>query len=395
MAWGIVTVGGIAFREDLSVEETGEDVLTIRGQESYPPQTQAAVRVAHENVLGLRGQTVPVTLTDKSDRTAFYEVTGATSTLRDVQNGAVVTATWQLTLRRLGSERDVEFESRVPTIGRADELAGTQTPAFWHAPPVGVTSYYTGSTVPAGTVTRDSEDGAVTVFTGIPVDVAPRWTAPAASYLGGSARVLIDGIRRAGTETADGAAWELSNGLLRVTADGAGFAVSAWDSGAYRSVKGFVPAVSGANLTATPEFTILRNTAEEVGARLTYPAVPGRLTVDLSLRRGARFVAVLMKRHAAATLGLRRTAAEAVTAPTGGLQATSADADGNRFVVLSSRVPGTTDLSTAYFSKASVTSLDLAVGFEVGASPAAGDAFADLLLQYLGTTGDRTRVVRR
>lgn len=393
--WGILTVGGIAFRETTAVEETGEGGFTIRGQESYPPQTLAAVRATHENVLGLQGQTVPAVLTDKTTRTAFYEVTGATSTLVDKQNGQYVTATWQLTLRRAGSERDVEFESRVPTIGRADELAGTQTPSFWHAPPVGVTSYYTGATVPAGSVVRDSAEGAVTVFTGLPVDVAPRWTAPASSYLAGSARVAVGGIRRAGLETAAGADWELSNGLVRVAADGFGFAASAWDSGAYRSVKGFVPAVSGVNLATVPEFTILRNTPEEVAARLTYPTLPGRVTVDLCLRRGARFVTGVMKRHSAATLGIRRTAAEAVTAPTGGLRATSADADGNRFVVLSSRLPGTTDLATAYFSKATVTQLDFAVGFEVGAAPVAGDAFADLLLQYLGTQVPTTRVIRR
>jgi hypothetical protein len=78
---------------------------------------------------------------------------------------------------------------------------------------------------------------------------------------------------------------------------------------------------------------------------------------------------------------------------TGGLRATAADGDGNRFVMGSSKTL-TTATGTAAISKASV-SLDFFLGHEVGTSPAGGDAFADLLVQYLGTAGDRTRVVRR
>jgi hypothetical protein len=136
---------------------------------------------------------------------------------------------------------------------------------------------------------------------------------------------------------------------------------------------------------------VLRNDPEEVTVRLSYPTAPGRVTVDLGLRRGSRFVTGGIKRHASATLGVARTAAEAATVVTGGLRATSADADGNRFVMGSSKTL-TTATTTAAISKASVTQLDFFLGHEVGASPAAGDAFADLLAQYLGTSGDRTRV---
>jgi hypothetical protein len=55
----------------------------------------------------------------------------------------------------------------------------------------------------------------------------------------------------------------------------------------------------------------------------------------------------------------------------------------------------TTVTVTAAISKASVLSFDFFLGHEVGASPQSGDAFADLLSQYLGTGGEQVRAVRR
>jgi hypothetical protein len=147
-------------------------------------------------------------------------------------------------------------------------------------------------------------------------------------------------------------------------------------------------------VTSDPELTILRNDPEQAQIRLTYPSTPGRLTVDLLLRRGSRFVTGVIKRHSAATLGVARTAAETAAAVTGGLRATAADADGNRFVMGSTRNL-TTTTSTASIAKAVVTSLDFYLGHEVGASPASGDAAADLFAQYLHAGGETIRVVRR
>ncbi|NUR71120.1 MAG: hypothetical protein HOU81_09885 [Hamadaea sp.] len=395
MAWGTVTIGGISFRETFTLVDDGGSVK-ITGQDSHPPQTTAEVHARHLNVLGLRGATVPAVWTDKSVADGFFVVTDASSELTNVAQGAFLTATWSMTLARLGTERDVEFESRVPTIARSTELVG-QTPSFWHAPPPATIDYYTGATVPSATVTRASSEGAVVVYRGIPANVAPRWTCPAAGYMDASPRVSFDGIRHAGTETPALGVWQVDNGLVRVlgASDGS-FSVAAWDPdvNAWASVKSNAPTVNGVTLTGAPELTILRNDPEEVTVRLSYPTAPGRATVDLGLRRGGRFVTGVFKRHASATLGITRTAAEAATAVTGGLRATAADADGNRFVMGSSKTL-TTTTATAAISKASVTQLDFFLGHEIGASPAAGDAFADLLVQYLGCSGDRTRVVRR
>ncbi|NUR06731.1 MAG: hypothetical protein HOQ45_06970 [Nocardioidaceae bacterium] len=332
--------------------------------------------------------------TDKSVADGFFVVTDASSELTNVAQGAFLTATWSMTLARLGTERDVEFESRVPTIARSTELVG-QTPSFWHAPPPATIDYYTGATVPSATVTRTSAEGTVLVYRGIPANVAPRWTCPADGYMAGSPRVLVDGNRIAGVDTPAGSTWEINNGIVQVASGASGrVVVSAWSSGAWHSPTQYVFRASINQLTV-PTFTILRNDPEEVTVRLTYTQAPGRVTVDLGLRRGSRYVAGVIKRQSAAELGVVNDGGATMTVVTGGLKQTTADADNNRIVMGSSRTVITSTGPGASISKLSVTSFDFFLGHEVGASPAAGDAFADLLVQYLGTSGDRTRVVRR
>lgn len=394
--WGQVTVGGITFREETDVEESGDGLLSIAGQESTPPSPASYVRSIHHNVRAMEGKIVPVTFTDKTHLTGFYLVTDARSAFSDFANGIVVTSNWSLRLSKIGASADVEFESRLTFIGRTDNLAGAQTPNFWHAPAGAARDYYTGSTVPAGTVSRISADGALSVFSGVPA-VPPRWTCPASGYLVGAARVLLDGYPYVGVVTMPHTTWEVSNGLVRLTPTETGVQVEAWSGspGGWRSASEWRFTVAGAQLTGTPEMTILQNDPEQVRLRLSYLGTPGRTTVDLTLRRGSRFVTGVIKRHSAATLGVQRSpSAVAVDTPTGGIRQTAVDADGNRFVVGSSKVL-TASGASATVSRAAVTVLDFFIGHEVGNPAASGDLFADLLLQYLGTVGDQTRVMTR
>lgn len=394
MAWGTITIGGVPFRETTAADE-GNDGMTVVGQESFPPSTVAAVESAHANVMALDGLTVPVTMTDKFALTGFYRVTDASSRLLRELGGSMVKADWSIKLSRIGGSGDVEVETRLPTIARTTTISTPPAAVFWHAPAGGATSYYTGATVPTGSVTRTSADGPIVAYLGIPSGVTPRWTATAAAYLNGCARVLFDGIRRLGTNTPPLSVWEVNNGLVQILPGSNGsFTVSCWDNPVWGSAKGYAIQVAGATITTTPEFTVLRNDPEEVVIRLSYATTPGRVTVDLGLRRGSRFVTGVIKRHSAAQLGITRTAAEAVTAVAGGVRATSADADGNRFV-MGSAVTTTSTLTTANLAKVSVTTLDFFVGHEFGATPATGDAYADLWAQYRGSNSEQTRIVRR
>lgn len=395
MAWSTVEVGLLAFRETITAAEQN-GTLTIAGQESTPPQTAAEVRAAYLNVLASKGSVVPVVPGDKTELAGYYGVTDAQANVTNFGQGSTLITNWQLSLARLGTERDVEFESRLPTLARASQVAGS--PVYWHAPPAGFGDYYTGTTVPASSVARASSDGTVTVFTGIPVGVYPRWTCPAAAYTNGAARVTVDGYTRVGLFTAaPSAAWEVHNGIVKVAGSVASpsLTVSAWVGGQWASAKTYTPTVNGTALTAAPELTILRNDPEQVIVRLSYPSSPGRLTVDLLVRRGARTVNGTIKRQAAATLGVTRTAAEAATAVTGGLRATSVDGFGARFLMGSSRTLTTTTATASIAASAAAVAFDFFLGHEVTGSPTTGDAFADLLAQYLGTNGEQTRVVVR
>lgn len=388
-----VTIGGIVLVETLDVSEDGNGRLTLTGQESAPPSPVEEVRAAHHNVLGLRGSVVPVVFADKAHLSGFYYVSGASSNLIEFA-GRTVTTDFEISLDLIGFGPDVEFETRLPLIARVDTLAGTQVASFWHAPAPSVSGYFTGATVPTA-LDRVTSDGTVRVFTGLPTSVPPRWTATPEGYLTGSARILLDGIRRTGILTPAHETWEVTNGLVRITPIPGALAVQVWRGvlgwstpKAYRSVVGGTP------VTTDPEFTVLRNDPEEVTARLSYPVSPGRLTVDLDLRRGARFAAGVLKRHSVANLGITRTAAEAATAFTGGLVATAADSEGVRYVLGSAKAPTSTTTATASLTLNTATVLDFFLGGNV-APVTAGDLHTDLLLQYLGTTGDATRVMSR
>jgi hypothetical protein len=360
--YGQVSVGGFVMREEFTVSQSGTQ-LRLNGREASPPQTADHVLATHDNLTQMAGVVLPVTFTQKPSLNGFYRVADVSSELL-VREG-VEFAAWQATLERLGADRDVEFESSVPAIGRATDHV--VAPVFWHAPPAGSGSYFTGATVPGGSVTRQSIDGPVIVHTALPVGVQPRWTSDAATYLGGSVRLDVAGIRRLGVFTPDAAVWEVHNGIIRLSSPGTdgAFQVSAWDGTQWRSEKSYRVAVAGTAVTGQPEVTVLRNNPEDVGVRLSYATSPGRLTVDLGLRRGSRFVTGVIKRHSAAALRIERTAAEAATVVTGGLKATTTDADGNRFVMGSAKT-ATTTTATASLEKAAVTVMDFFVGHEVG-----------------------------
>jgi hypothetical protein len=397
MAWGTVTVGGIAFREEVDALDDGATVR-IRGQESHPPQLLAAVEGAHHNIASMRvlasadDLLVPVVFTDKGALTGFYRIKEARSELVRYFNGGYQKADWQLTLERVGTSRDVEAESWLPLIARPDDIVGTQTAVFWHAPAIGATSYFTGATSPSGQIDRPGEDGIVRVYTGLPTD-HPRWTVRADDYLRGGARISFDTIRRIGLLTPSVAVWEMTNSLVKVAPGTAGrIVVSCFENSIYRSPATFEFTVAGVALGVQPELTILRNDPEEVVVSLTYPTAPGRVIVDLSLRRGARFVTGAIRRNASASLGVTEVGTAATTAVTGGVRQTTADADGNRFVLGSSR--NATLNAAAGGITFTGTRLDFFAGHEVDPGQA-GDLYADLLSQYLGSAGERVRVVRR
>lgn len=396
--WGDLTIGRIPLRETFAATESGGDRgLDLEGQESYPPLTRAQVIARHDGINSLIvGQLIPVTFTDKPERSGYYTVKSASSTYTEYLNDAV-TADWKVSLDRVGSDSETDLQSRLTGAVRLNDfsLAGER----WHAPPIGHYGYYTGSTNPT-TMARTGADGAMTVYRGVPANVSPRWGCAPTAYLVGRVRVTTTGSQEVyGVDVPLAAAgWALSNGLVNVTPSAsASLDVQAYTGGAWHSKLWNVSvAGSGASITSWDGATLLRNDPEMAIVRLVKGLSPGRATLDLTLRRGSRTVEGYLQTGTSATLAAYRSSLETNTsfAASGYVRATSNDADGNRFAVGSAR--SFTAHTNGGVVKASATAMDFWIGVEAaGSSAVSGDAATDLRNQYVACMPEAVYGVRR
>lgn len=398
--YGVMQVGRLPLREDSSVELSTSDgfvEMTTQGQESYGRLTLEQLHQRIDDVVALRGQMLPCTFTQKVELNGFYLVQDATATWTKWVPEGVGIMPWSLKLRRVGYAGDADLEAR---------LAGPQTRANdhsatgerWHAPNVNHVGYAAGSTLPL-VVTRTGTDGAMTVYRTLTVGVHPRWGTTAANALLGRVR-LLDSLGRERVATrADLAAtgWEVHNGLVRlqVNAANGNLIISHWSGSAWQAKEFTVFHSTGpAVAMGVPDYlTVLRNDLEQVSVRLTKSLAPGRITADLTLRRGSRLAEIYLQHQFGTTLKLQRATAEATTAATGYVRATSADANGHRFIMGSART-FVADNVNGGLSRAATPTLDVFVAIEPSGA-ATGDQAAQLWAQYLGVTSETVRSVRR
>jgi hypothetical protein len=396
--WGSVQLGRNLLRETFDVNEQGGDrTLDFDGQESNPPLTRAVLTATHDNINAMEADSpVAVTWTDKPERNGFYQVKANSSTLTEYKNDTV-TADWKVTLSRLGAVGEVDIQSRLTGVVRLNDFS--LTGERWHAPAIGHFGYYTGATSPS-TMTRATSDGTITVYRSVPAGASPRWGCDPLTYLKGRVRVAdtVAGLEVDGTERSlPAAGWALSNGLVNVvpTASGGVIDVQAYTGGAWHS-KLWNVTVAGSGVAAWDSASILRNDLEHAILRLSASRSPGRVTLDLALRRGARTVEGYLQSGSSATLAvyLRTLETNTSAAASGYVTATGNDADGNRFAAGSAR--SFTAHTNGGVSKASATALDFWLGVVAGGgSPASGDAATDLRNMYIGSLAEATYAVRR
>ncbi|MFI1166570.1 hypothetical protein ACH4UM_23940 [Streptomyces sp. NPDC020801] len=396
--WGDVQLGRIPLRETFVATEAGGDrSLDLSGQESNPPLTRAQVIARHDGINALiPGQVMPVTFTDKPERNGYYAVKSASSTYTEYL-GEVVTADWKVSLDRIGSDAETDLQSRLTGAVRLNDFS--LTGERWHAPPIGHYGYYTGSTNPS-TMTRTTADGTITVYRGVPANVSPRWGCPPTSYLSGRVRATTTGGQEVyGTDVPLAATgWALSNGLVNVTTsasatlDVQAYTGSAWHSKLWNvSVAG-----SGSSIPSWDGATLLRNDPEMAILRLVKGLNPGRATLDLTLRRGSRFVEGYLQTGTSATLAAYRSTLETNTsfAASGYVTATANDSDGNRFAVGSAR--SFSAHTNGGLTKTSATAMDFWIGAVAGGGSAvSGDAATDLRNQYTACMPEAVYGVRR
>lgn len=404
--WGTVQVGRLQLREMYDVASkfnmnTGAATVEVEGEESYPPLTRAEWAARREDIVGLTGMFVPVTFTNAAEHDGYYRVTDAGAEVTDWTRASAPAGSgqggrfrWNLKLELIGPANAVDLESRLAAPGRANDFA--QAGERWHAPSVGAYAYTTPDGLPSGSVARTSEDGALTVYRGVPDTASARWGAALTNYPGGRCRVTLDGLERTGTGwrvTTPATGWQISNGLIRVTPSTT-FSIQAYDGAGWSTAK--IWNVMRSLTIMVPEaMSVIRNDFEAVTVRLADTRTPGRNLLDITLRRGSRFIECYLQTDSSGTLAAQRDAPEAGTAGTGYVAATANDADGDRYIVGSAR-SHTALAAQGGIEKAAVTALDFYVGIVLGGgSAAAGDAAADLQAQYIGAGAEMVTGVRR
>lgn len=412
--WGVAQVGRLTLRETYDAtskfnQNTGVRSVEISGQESYPPLTRADLRQRREDLVGLVGMLVPVTFTNKSDHNGYYTVIDSNADMTEwTRAGDPSTARqagtldWTLALQYVGPDNAVDLESRVTAPGRANDFA--QSGERWHTPAGGAYGYTVGSGGVSGSVARLSADGALTTYRGVPASVAPRWAAALANYPNGRARVTLSSLERSSVNLtmAGSGGWTLENALVRVQADPqASINVSVYGSGGWTVGKSWNISRGGSGaataLSPLEAITVIRNDYEAATVRLLWSFVTGRTIVDLTLRRGSRFVEGYAQTDASTTLAVSLDNAENASSPAsaGYVVASANDADGNRAICGSART-FTALLTQLGFQKTSTTTLDFWIGAVInGASAVSGDQAANLQAQYIGAMAETTMAVRR
>jgi hypothetical protein len=417
--WGTLVIGRLTLREGFTAEparnaSTGDRTLTLTGEESSPPLTLLEVKQRNEDILGLLNRYVPVTFTDKTDHNGFYWVNDVNAGTLTNWGDEVVKFAWQLQLVRVGPANAVDYSSRLTGVARTNDfgLSGER----WHAPAASAYAYFTGvGSQPSGTVARPiSDGGSITVYRGVPASANPRWGTTTADVQKGRVRLLAtsnggSAVERTGTNLAIAAAsgsWSLENALVRVGQGAGGSAtltIGAWNGTSWGSIDWSVSVTASATggITSWDAVTVLRNDYELATVRLLKATAAasgaGRALLDLTLRRGSRFVEATLQTDASTTVGVYRPTAEAGTAPASGghVTATANDGAGNRYIVISPRT-FTAQTTQGGVTKAAVTRFDFGLGSVVGGSGAlSGDAASAMVSQYLTSMGLEDLVVVR
>lgn len=401
--YGTVQVGRVTLREDRDTgrvvnASTGGISLKLTGQQSSPNLTSAQVETASADIISGYGALVPVVFQQKTNLNGYYSVDDyEVDQSKYVADGADL-APWTMTLDLVGSDTEIDMESR---LGGAQTRANGYTLTTgerWHCPPGGAIGYYVPGALPT-TLTRTGVDGAMTIYRTIPYGSNPRWGCPVASYQLCRTRFLNDGIERTGIMfPTDVTNWELSNSLVRVAplTSGGALAISAYTGGAWQ-VKNWDVLVNGVTCAPWTSVSVLQNDYHKTSIRLMKTTTTvGRITLDVTLRRGSRFAELYLQCSTAQTIKFVLATANGGTQAANHtyILATTADGAGNKYMVASAGTY-TADVTNGGISAVSATTkMDAMIGVQISGA-AAGDLAADVYNQYLGIPSELVTGVRR
>lgn len=368
--------------------------MHIEGVEVCPMLTREETWNRFDGILGGMGGLVPAMWEEKAERNGYYTISSASGEVKDRKRQGIAEIAWKISLQRHGPDTDVDLESRLSGAVRANDFG--LTGERWSAPSIGHYAYYTGPTIPS-VLTRATTEGDITVYRGVPAGVSPRWGCPVEDYLRGRVRILSAGVERVGAaHPLRSGQWELSNGLVRVRplSSGGSIEVASFTGGAWRSKAWWVD-VGGTQVTSWDSASVLQNDLERCVVRLSVRRSPvGRAYLDLTLRRGSRFVEGWLQRGDSGTLSVYLASPETLTDSTSYVVRSTNDSDGNRVIAGSAR--NFDPHADGGLTRTSQTTLDFWLGVVAGGSGAvSGDQATHLRDQYVGALPEVVAAVRR
>ncbi len=393
---GALTIGRVGLDLDLEASDLRfanrrDPTLRISGEVAPVGGSAEATTIRDELVrMATAGDLVlPVSLSSDPTINGYYQLVDVS-----LQVGVASLSGYypfRASLIRHGSEGGVGLESRL-TIGlRANDHSITfaTTEPFW--------GIFDGSELVVDldsttytTFLRDSAEGDIRIYRDLPTSLLSlvSWQDVADYYIG-SAKVETGATLRvlSGFDAEDDPGnWRLDNGLVRVTpnATNSRLDVQHFDGTIWETVKTYDLIVGAAEIDRWERFTVLRNDPAAVSIRLWVgQQVP--VFLDLTLRRGSRFVEGRLSRDTTATWEVDRRITEAGTSLTGALRATANDGDGNRYVIGSSVAMTKDTTNGGILNSSTATAFPFFIGSAIAGSGAvAGDAPADLVNQYHG-----------
>lgn len=197
--------------------------------------------------------------------------------------------------------------------------------------------------------------------------------------------------------------WVVSNGMVRFYIENVNqtLTVETWVGGAWVSVNATnYRFQSGGTTIGYQSMTVLRNSPECVIVRLSHnvSSTKLRIYVDLMLLRASQMVYGYISTPTtssnwptSATMGIQTTASVAATAITGGFRATTADASGSRFVLVTG-APACTDTVATGRTVTSASTNSLSFGITSGTSTTLAQNNA---YELFAQRSEVTRVVAR
>ena len=422
-----------AFRQ---VNDYDEQALRLEGWLRSTSLT--ATNAIRNNLLGIRpGTIIPITWTEDPEVDGWYVFRFADMQMNvedhPLANEGLIP--FVVIADHLGLDSQVQFQSRLTGTVRQNDFSITSTSTRLQpfiGTPVGSEGFYVGlGNEPPSPLTRTSTAGAVKVYASptLYTQDDPWWDSTPSGYYDGDCYLKVDSYVRLGKRIPNSATdWEIGNSLVRVSPNSgtSGYLdFEAYNGSTWETAK-VLKLYSAINVSITQftDISVVRNEPHIVSIRLKTQLgdwgfgedALGETTVlgagqeifaiDVTLRRGSRFVEIRYTKPTATQQGLVFEPLESltpfsVTGTTSNVGAVTSSTShtyvlGTSKTILYSSSTAALSTSGGIFSQSTGTGWDAYAGFVLnGASASTGDTKEDLAYQYLGGIAQEVRPIPR